>query len=82
MIHSGKEDLRTRRANINQKNAEGQTPLILAARSGKNDFTAMLIEMGADVNSVDNNQHSALYYASEAGYDEIVEQLLIAGAEN
>ena len=42
----------------------------------------MLIESGADVNAVDNDQHSALYYASEAGYDEIVEQLLVAGAEN
>ena len=65
---------------MNLKASDGQTPLILAARSGKNDFTAMLIEMGAEVNSVDNEQHSALYYASEAGYTEIVEQLLMAGA--
>ena len=41
----------------------------------------MLIEAGADVNSVDNRQHSALFYASEAGYAEIVEQLLMAGAD-
>ena len=64
------------------KNGEGQTPLIVAARNGRNDFTAMLIENGADVNAVDNEQHSALYYASEAGLTEIVEQLLMAGAEN
>ena len=38
-------------------------------------------EAGADVNSVDNRQHSALFYASEAGYAEIVEQLLMAGAD-
>jgi len=69
-------------AGINQKDSDGQTPLILAARGGRNDFTAMLIETGADVNSVDNDQHSALFYASEAGYTEIVEQLLLAGAEN
>ena len=56
--------------------------LIVAAREGRNDFTGMLIEMGADVNSVDNTQHSALYYASEAGYTEIVEQLLMAGADS
>jgi hypothetical protein len=69
-------------AGIDAKASDGQTPLIAAARNGKNDFTAMLLEMGADVNGVDNEQHSALYYASEAGYTEIVEQLLIAGAEN
>ena len=67
---------------MNAKTTDGQTPLILATRSGKNDFTAMLIEQGADVNAVDNEQHSALYYASEAGLTEIVEQLLMAGAEN
>lgn len=69
-------------ADVNGKTAEGSTPLILAARNSRNDFTAMLIEEGADVNAVDNAQHSALYYASEAGYTEIVEQLLMAGAEN
>ena len=69
-------------AGIDQNAFDGQTPLILAARNAKNDFTAMLIESGANVNAVDNDQHSALYYASEAGYTEIVEQLLVAGAEN
>lgn len=69
-------------AGINEKTSDGQTPLILAAQSGRNDFTAMLIEETADVNAVDNDQHSALYYATEAGFTEIVEQLLIAGAQN
>ena len=69
-------------ASVNSKNADGETPLILAARNARNDFTAMLIEKEADVNAVDNDQHSSPYYASEEGYTEIVEQLLIAGAEN
>ncbi len=63
-------------ADINAKTGDGKTPLICAAYRGKNDFTAML------GNAVDNEQHSALYYASEAGFTEIVEQLLMAGAEN
>lgn len=55
---------------------------LIAARNGKNEFTEMLIEKSADVNAVNNEAHSALYYASEAGFTEIVEQLLMAGAEN
>lgn len=69
-------------ADPGKKTIEGQTPLILAAQNSRNDFTALLVEAGADVNAVDNDQHSALYYASQAGYAEIVEQLLMAGAEN
>lgn len=64
------------------KTTDGKTPLILAAQCGRNDFTAMLIEAGADLNAVDNNRHSAMHYASEAGFTEIVEQLLMGGAEN
>jgi hypothetical protein len=42
----------------------------------------MLIESGADVNAVDNREHSATYYAAEGGFTEITEQLIMAGAEN
>lgn len=68
-------------ADVNRKNDAGQTPLILAARGAHNDMTALLMEHGADVNLTDNRQHSALYYAAESGFTEIVEQLLLAGAE-
>ena len=44
-------------------------------------MVAFLIENGADVNLVSNSQRSALYYATENGFTEIVEQLLMAGAE-
>lgn len=68
-------------ADSNLRNLDGETPLILAACEGHNDMTALLIENGADVNLTDNLQHSALYYATENGFTEIVEQLLMAGAE-
>ena len=45
------------------------------------NFTTLLVEHGADVNLADNLQRTALYYASERGYNEITEMLLTAGAE-
>ncbi len=41
----------------------------------------MLLENGANVNLADNAQQTALYYATEGGFTEIVEQLILAGAE-
>jgi ankyrin repeat protein len=58
-----------------------ESPLIVAAMRGRNDFTALLIEKGADLNALDNLEHSAMHYAGEAGYTEIVERLITAGAE-
>ena len=48
---------------------------------GYNDFVKLLVENGANVNLVDNLQNSPLFYGSEKGYTEIVEILLLAGAE-
>jgi ankyrin repeat protein len=67
---------------VNHRNQDGETPLIVAAMKGHNDFTALLIEHGVDVNAVDNLEHSAMFYAAEGGYTEITEQLITAGAEN
>lgn len=66
---------------IDTANDVGETPLILAAREGNNEFVSLLVEHGANVNLADNLQHTALYYASERGYNEITEILLTAGAE-
>ena len=41
----------------------------------------LLVECNAEVNVADNLQHTALYYAGERGFVEIVELLLVAGAE-
>ena len=55
--------------------------MIVAARNGRNDFVSLLLENGADPEAVDNDGLSAMHYASEAGYTEIVEMLLVAGAK-
>ena len=68
-------------AEVDAQNENGETALIVAAMCGQNDFSAMLIENNANVNLADNEQQTALSYASERGFTEIVEQLIIAGAE-
>ncbi|RZM08261.1 MAG: ankyrin repeat domain-containing protein, partial [Pedobacter sp.] len=68
-------------ADVNSRNSFSETPLLVAAQCGFNDFTAMLIDKQADVNAVDNQTRSAMYFASERGYTEILEQLLLAGAD-
>ena len=50
-------------------------------RAGNNEVVRLLVEHRADVNAADNLQHTALYYAGERGFTEIVELLLAAGAE-
>ena len=42
----------------------------------------VLIQGGADVTYADVAGHTALYYATEDGNNDIVEKLLMAGAEN
>ena len=74
-------DLIATDAQVNRQNENGETPLILAAREGNNEFVALLVEHQANVNQADNSQRTALYYAGERGYNEITEILLAAGAE-
>ena len=41
-----------------------------------------LLDNGANFTYADQDEHTALYYAAEGGYNDIAEKLLIAGAEN
>ena len=40
-----------------------------------------MLEAGANVTYADEQGHTALYYATENGSNDIVEKLLMAGAE-
>ena len=74
-------DLIAAHAQADAQNGNGETPLILAAREGNNEFVTLLVEHGENVKLADKLQHTALYYDSERGYNEITEILLTAGAE-
>ena len=76
-------------ADVNRASLAGVAPLHAAATSGNRFIgqallaagVSLLIAARAAVNVADNLQHTALYYASERGFGEIVEMLLLAGAE-
>ena len=59
------------KANIDQKfdNADGHTPLTLAAERGGVEAVKMLLEAGANVNGATPDGKTALHYAAECCYD-------------
>ncbi|MCK5892871.1 MAG: ankyrin repeat domain-containing protein [Endozoicomonadaceae bacterium] len=62
---------------LNVYNAERQTPLIVAAKSGSLEAVQRLISQGALLNFVDEkNKESALHVASQANHIMIIEYLL------
>ncbi len=68
-------------ADIDGPGREEQTPLMIAARSGRVRSVALLLKQGADVNAVDaKNGNTALMLAANRGLIDIVELLLAADA--
>ena len=49
---------------INEKDAEGYTPLHLAIISGNKTIVEYLLQKGAECNAVDNEQHSLVHWAT------------------
>jgi ankyrin repeat protein len=72
---------------VNEYSADGFTPLGLAAFFGRLDSLNLLIESGADVNTVSQNQmrvrpiHSAVAHRNTAVSLEMAARLLSAGAQ-
>lgn len=68
------------RIDINVLTDFGETPLHIAAKSNKLENCLLLISAGTDIDRKDNDQSTALHYATELGYREIVQGLLNSGA--
>ena len=62
---------------INSTNAEGFTPLLLAAERGKTDVVGLLAERGANFRLCEKYGHTALHYGACLGYAKVVEVLLL-----
>lgn len=67
---------------VDQKGAVDDAPLHIAARSGKVEDVAQLIELGANVNLPGDMGNTALHYAAMKGNRNVVKLLLIHGANS
>ena len=68
-------------ADIDAKNQQGQTGLMLSARDGRVDVARLLVDRGADLNHTAKFHLSALMLAVINGRMEIVRTLVHAGAD-
>ena len=68
-------------ADINRRNADHDTALLVAMRNGKLEVAKALIESSADVNSRTKTGWTPLMVASRNGYRDIAELLLYHGAD-
>lgn len=66
---------------LDEKDAYGSTPLLIAATFGKTEVAKALIEAGADVNITSNDGATALHTAAFLCRTEIVRALLNNGAD-
>jgi serine/threonine-protein phosphatase 6 regulatory ankyrin repeat subunit B len=69
------------RVDIEARDDENNTPLILASAGGHVNIVKALLEKRADVEASNHSRAVALSYASEKGHAEIVQMLLAAGAQ-
>ena len=63
-------------ARIDIRNAQGLSPLMVAAGTGKVKVVESLLGLGADVHIRDKRERTALIYAVSGGSEQIVELLL------
>ena len=68
-------------ADVNSRNGQGKTPLIVAAKAGDAALVRKLIAAGADVNQITDNGGTALMFAAIGGDLATVRALLASGAE-
>lgn len=70
-----------RGTDINAKNENGETPLMIAIRYRQFETIRLLLDRGADISAKDSDGRTLLMIASESGLFETVKILLDAGLE-
>ncbi len=59
----------------------GMTPLHYACQNGNKIIAELLIDLGANINSIDNKGNTCLHYAVYSGNYSLVKKLIMLGAE-
>ncbi|XP_049824208.1 kinase D-interacting substrate of 220 kDa B isoform X3 [Aethina tumida] len=72
--------LENKQVQIDDKDENGATALMVAATKGRSNFVSKLLANGADPNVEDNDGWTALLCASKEGHADVVRQLLEASA--
>ncbi len=68
-------------SDVNARNKEGSTALMLAARDGGIESVGALLDANANANDVNEHGRSAFLLAAEGGQTRIVENFLASGAD-
>src|SRR5690606_25586259 len=69
-------------ADIEMRDEDGRTPLLLATRQDAVEIARVLIEAGADVNAKDSIQDTPFLYAGAEGRDALLRMILATGKAN
>lgn len=75
------QDLLAQGVNVNARDEQGGTALMLAALAGNAEVVRLLLERGADANAQSDGGNTALIAAAGKGHVEILQILLDAGAD-
>jgi len=78
---SGLELLLEEEPDLEARNKNGQTALVLAGFNGRLDAIRVLLDAGADVNQTSQNGWTALMRASYSGHIEVMKFLIAQGAD-
>jgi ankyrin repeat protein len=69
------------KADVNAKDQDGSTALMMAASIGKRDIVQLLLDSNADVNATTVGGDTVVRIASYKGHREVVQMLKQAGAK-
>lgn len=67
-------------ADVNEKDENGRTPLMIVCCFGRTEIAALLLKLGADIEAKDNDGWTPIVFASSQWRLDMVTLLLEAGA--